>query len=188
MVHLKLTHKIMISFMCSMMLLSVSQAELLTDEKWSFDFKNVSILDAFNEIKKQTGIEIVVNQNTTQPIMITYRNKNQSIMQVHKDLLRNLNHVTSTNYSNDGALKSINIIIIGQGDGNVKIPGSNSINQSSGTTVEQKDLKANLAKPAVAPITGTTGEQNNVKTKLAKPPEPPKLRGVESPPMPPPGF
>jgi hypothetical protein len=166
MAHLKLTHKIVILFMCSMMLLSVAHAELLTDEKWSFDFKNVSIQDAFSEIKKQTGIEIVVNQKTTQPIMITYSNKNQSIMQVHKDLLRNLNHITSSSYSNDGALKSINIIIIGQGDANVNITGSNSINQPS----------------------GTTGEQNNVKTKMAKPPEPPKINGLASPPMPPPGF
>lgn len=186
--HFKLPFGIVISFMCSMICLSAAHAELLTDEKWSFDFKNVSILDAFNEIKKQTGIEIVVNQKTTQPIMITYRNKNQSIMQVHKDLLRNLNHVTSTNYSNDGVLKSINIIIIGQGDGNVKISGSNSINQSSGTTGVQKNLKNSLAKSPVAPTSGTTGEQNNVKTKLTKPPEPPKISGLASPPMPPPGF
>ncbi len=170
-----------------MICLSAAHAELLTDEKWSFDFKNVSILDAFNEIKKQTGIEIVVNQKTTQPIMVTYRNKNQSIMQVHKDLLRNLNHVTSTNYSNDGALKSINIIIIGQGDGNVKIPGSNSI-KSSGTTGVQKDLKTDLAKSPMTPTSGTTGEHKNVKTKLTKPPEPPEISGLASPPMPPPGF
>jgi hypothetical protein len=174
--------------MCGIMLLSVAHAELLTDEKWSFDFKNVSILDAFNEIKRQTGLEIVVHQKITQPIMITYSNKNQSIMQVHKDLLRNLNHVTSTNYSNDGKLKSINIMIIGQGDGNVNMQVSNSFNQPSGTTGEQKGLKANVAKPPAALISGITGDRNNVKAKLAKPPEPPKINGLASPPMPPPGF
>jgi hypothetical protein len=186
--HFKLTLIIVISFMCSTMLLSVAHAGLLTDEKWSFDFKNVSILDAFNEIKIQTGLEIVVRQKTAQPIMITYRNKNQSIMQVHKDLLRNLNHVTSINYSNDGELKSINIIIIGQGDGNVNISGSNSLNQLLVKTAEQKGLKADLAKSPVATTSGTTFDQKKMSPKLAKPPEPPKINGLASPPIPQPMF
>ncbi|MFZ2663908.1 MAG: hypothetical protein WAX66_00905, partial [Patescibacteria group bacterium] len=132
--YLKLTLIIVISLMCGIMILSVAHAELLTDEKWSFDFKNVSILDAFNEIQKQTGMEFVVLQKSPQPIMITYNNKKQSIMQVHNDLLRNINHITSMKYSNDGKLKSINIIIIGQGDRNVNMAGSNSINLPSGTS------------------------------------------------------
>ena len=152
--------------MCSMMLLTVSHAELLTDEKWSFDFKNVPIADAFNEIKTKTGIEIVLRQKSNQPIMITYCNKDQSIFQIQKDLLRNVNHTSSWNYDNDGRLKSINIVILGQGDRNDNVPVSNSINQAAGTVDEQKIKR----------------------TKLEKPPEAPKIIGLRSPPMPPPGF
>jgi len=166
--HLKLGNRIAISFIFSMLLLSVSHAELLSDEKWSFDFKNVSIVDAFNEIKRQTGIEIVVRQKTTQPIMITYHNKNQSITQVNKELLRNVNHVSSINYSNDGELKSINIIIIGQGDRKDNMQVSNDIKQPTKMADEPKKLRT--------------------KTKLAKPPDAPKIIGLRSPPIPPPVF
>jgi hypothetical protein len=186
--HLKLAITVALLFMFSMMIPSVAHAELLTVEKWSFDFKNISILDAFKELQKQTGIEIVVLNKTTQPIMITYHNNNQSVIQVHDDLLRNVNHASSINYSDDGELKSINIIIIGQGDGSVNIPGPTSSNQTYRTTEEQKDLKSNIVKSLSVPISGTTGERINEKNKLTKPPEPPKIRGLESPPMPPPVF
>jgi type II secretory pathway component GspD/PulD (secretin) len=163
--HLKLTHNMMISFMCSLMLLSVSHAERLSDEKWSFDFDNISIADAFNEIKRETGVEIVVRQKTIQPVMITYHNKNQSMMELHQDLLRNVNHTSSWKYAENGALKSIHIVILGRGDRKDDMPVSNSVNPSSGTTEEQKNLR----------------------TKSTKPPEAPKMMGLRSPPMPP-GF
>ena len=164
--HLKLTRKILISFICSMMLLSVSHAEQLSDEKWSFDFINVSIVDAFNEIKRQTGIEIVLRQKSNQAVMVTYCNKDQSIFQIHKDLLRNVNHISSWNYANDGELKSIYIVILDRGDGNDNMPVLNSINQTARAIDEQKNLR----------------------TELAKPPEAPTIIGLRSPPMPPPGF
>jgi len=153
-------------FMCSMMLLSVSHAELLTDEKWSFGFNNIPIADAFNEIKTKTGIDIVLCQKSNQPVMITYCSKDQSIFQIQKDLLRNVNHTSSWNYANDGRLKSINIVILGRGDRNDKIPVSNSINQADRKVDEQKSQR----------------------TKLEKPPEAPKMIGLRSPPMPPQGF
>jgi type II secretory pathway component GspD/PulD (secretin) len=161
--HLKLTHKILISFMCNLMLLSVSHAERFSDEKWSFDFNNVSVVDAFNEIKRQTGMEIVVRQKTIQPVMVTYHSKNQSIMQLHQDLLRNVNHSSSWKYADDGTLKSLHIVILGRGDRNDNLPVSNSVHQPS----------------------GMTDEQNNLRTKLVKPPEAPKTTGLRSPPMPP---
>ena len=163
--HIKLMHNTLISFMCSLILLSVSHAEMLSAEKWSFDFNNVSIADAFNEINKQTGIEIVVRQKTIQPVMVTYHIKNQNIMQIYQDLLRYVNHTSSWKYAADGALKSIHIVILGRGDRNDNPPVLNSVNQPS----------------------GTTDEQENLRTRLVKPPEAPKMMGLRSPPMPP-GF
>ncbi len=164
--HLNITRKVLISFICSLMLLSVSHAEVLSDKKWSFDFKNISITDAFSEIKTKTGIEIVLRQKSNQPVMITYCSKDQSIFQIHKELLRNVNHTSTWNYADDGGLKSLNIVILSRGDRNDNKPVSNSINQTS----------------------GTTGEQKNLRAKLAKPPEAPNIIGLRTPPMPPPGF
>jgi type II secretory pathway component GspD/PulD (secretin) len=180
--HLKLTRTIVILLTFCMMLLSLAHAEELTDEKWSFDFENIPIQDAFNEIQKQTGIEIFVHQNTSQPVMITYHNKNQSIMQIKRDMLRNVNHASSLNYANDGTLKSIDITIIGKGGENSNMIASDSNKQASGTNVEKKDLKPDLPKPQKMPASVL----NNIKNNLERPPEPPKINGLTSPPMPPP--
>jgi type II secretory pathway component GspD/PulD (secretin) len=164
--HLKFSLSIAISFICSLLFVSVSHAELLSDEKWSFDFKNISIADAFNEIERKTGIEIVLRQKSNEPILITYSNKDQSIFQIHNDMLRNANHTSSWNYSDNGAVKSINIVILGRGNRNDNMPVSNSMKQP----------------------TATIDERKNLRNKLSKPPEVPKVIGLRSPPMPPPSY
>ena len=176
----QLNHRIAVSVIFSMMFLSVAHAELLSDEKWSFDFNNVSILDAFDKIKKEAGVEFVVRKKTPQPIMITYCKKNQSIQQIYRDLLRNVNYISSWNYSDDGKLESINIVLIGQ-------KNSDSAAPISKTTDEQKKLKDNLVKQPDTKITATTGGHNNVKLKLPKPPASPNIPGLEPPPSPPGG-
>jgi hypothetical protein len=181
----QLTHRIMVSVMFSMVFLSVAHAELLSDEKWSFDFNNVSILDAFNKIEKETGIELVVRKETSEPVMITYCNKNQSILQVCRDLLRNVNHVLSLNYSNDGKLESINIIIIGQGDRNGRTPISNNVNQLSEAIGEQIKTKDKLVKQPDSIIPAAISVHKNMKPNLPKPPVAPNIPGWASPPSPP---
>lgn len=177
-----------LSFFISMIIVSILHADMLNDEKWSFDFENVSIIDAFHEIKRITGMEIVVQQKISHPIMITYHNKNQSIIQLHHDLLKNLNHITSMNYASDGTLESIKIVIVGQSNGTQVKSKEKPNSMQTGMTAEQFKTDANLARiPSESIPTGMT-KQMIMKNLLEKPPTPPKIEGAHSPPSPPTGY
>jgi len=180
----QLTYGNIVFIVFSFIILSVAHAEFLLDEKWSFNFNNVSILDAFDTITKETGIEFVVRNKSPQPIMVSYSDKNQSIMKIYRDLLKHVNYASSWNYSVDGKLQSINITIISHVNGisNISVSGGNKP-ENIKNHENKMDTKPIKQEGSNNPLNSKT--LKDLKSKSPKPPVAPKIAGLNSPPSPP---
>jgi hypothetical protein len=78
------------------------------DARWSIDFGAISISEALDQLTQVTGIKIF----TTTPLAHTISPKrymNQSIEQILKDMLKNLNYAAVWHYSEKG-IESIGIL------------------------------------------------------------------------------
>jgi hypothetical protein len=98
-------------------------AETEENERWSIDFGSVSISEAFDQLTRITGIKI----STTTPLAHTISPKryvNQSIDQILKDVLKNMNYAAVWLYGKRG-LESIGILAFDRerGEGPVALSG-----------------------------------------------------------------
>lgn len=78
------------------------------DARWSIDFDAISIAEAFDQLTQITGIKIF----TTTPLahrISPKRYMNQSIEQILKDMLKNVNYAAVWHYSERG-IESIGIL------------------------------------------------------------------------------
>ena len=78
------------------------------DARWSIDFGGISLSEALDQLTQATGIKIF----TTAPLAHTISPKrymNQSIEQILKDMLKNLNYAAVWHYSERG-IESIGIL------------------------------------------------------------------------------
>jgi hypothetical protein len=94
---------------------SILSAGTKEDAEWSINFSNVSISEALHQLTQITGIKIF----TKSPFEYKISPKsyiNQSIDQILKDILRNVNYAAIWYYS-DGGLDSIGILILDQDRG-----------------------------------------------------------------------
>jgi hypothetical protein len=83
-------------------------AETEEDARWSIDFGAISISEAFDQLTQVTGIKIF----TTTPLAHTISPKrymNQSIEQILKDILKNVNYAAVWHFSERG-IESIGIL------------------------------------------------------------------------------
>lgn len=145
--------------LCCLTFFSMAYAGQSSETKWSFEFSDVPISDALDEIKSKTGVDIVLKQKSDQPVMVTYSAKDQSIADILKEILRSINHTSAWIFSDDGKIKSINIVILGRRGTANKPPAEAPINQPA-----QKLPQNLLPKPTEA--ADTTG--------LIAPPAPPE--------------
>lgn len=86
----------------------IALAEREGDARWSIDFGAISISEALDQLTQVTGIKIF----TTAPLAHTISPKrymNQSIEQILKDMLKNLNYAAVWHYSERG-IESIGIL------------------------------------------------------------------------------
>ena len=100
----------LVFFQCSVVL-----AETKEDAGWSINLNTVSISEALNQLTKMTGIKIF----TKTPLDHKISPKlyiNQSIEQILKDLLRNVNYAAVWYYGERG-LDSIGILILNRDRG-----------------------------------------------------------------------
>jgi hypothetical protein len=83
-------------------------AEIKEEARWSIDFGDISISEALDQLTKVTGIKIVTKVPLSQRIS-PKRYRNQSIEQILKDLLKNVNFAAVWHYSENG-IESIGIL------------------------------------------------------------------------------
>jgi hypothetical protein len=87
---------------------SVALGEIKEEARWSIEFGDVSLSEAFDQLTKVTGIRIF----TTVPIPYRIHPKrytNQRIEQILKDMLKNVNHAAVWHYS-EGGIESIGVL------------------------------------------------------------------------------
>jgi len=181
------SRSVMFSLMLWMIFFSEAPAISLSEEKWSFAFDNVSIQDAFNKIGTETGIEFVVNNKTPDTVMVTYHKDNQSIQQICRELLRDINYVSSLEYAGNGDLKSIQIVIIGCGAKAAQTPIANAADHVAAPKEIQEKPKETVKKEKKPAPPAVSRDFKNLKTNMPPPPAPPNIPGLEAPPSPPGG-
>lgn len=85
-----------------------AHAEIAEDARWSVDFDAVSLQEAFDRLTQVTGVKIF----TTTPLVHTISPKrymNQSVEQILKDLLKQVNYATVWHYGK-GGIESVRIL------------------------------------------------------------------------------
>jgi len=86
----------------------IALAEIREEARWSIDFGEISISEALDQLTKATGIKIVTKMPLSHRIS-PKRYRNQSIEQILKDLLKNVNSAAVWQYSERG-IESIRIL------------------------------------------------------------------------------
>jgi hypothetical protein len=101
-VFLALTFAFVVSMHCTAL------AEIQEEARWSIDFGDISISEALDQLTKVTGIKIVTKTPLFHKIS-PKRYRDQSIEQILKDLLKNVNFAAVWHYSERG-IESIGIV------------------------------------------------------------------------------
>jgi hypothetical protein len=86
----------------------IALAEIKEEARWSIDFGDISISEAFDQLTKVTGIKIFTKTPLSHRISPKHY-RNQSIEQILKDLLKNVNFAAVWHYSERG-IESIGIL------------------------------------------------------------------------------
>jgi hypothetical protein len=86
----------------------IALAEIKEEARWSIDFGEISISEALDQLTKVTGIKIFTKTPLSHRIS-PKRYRNQSIEQILKDLLKNVNFAAVWHYSERG-IESIGIL------------------------------------------------------------------------------
>jgi hypothetical protein len=142
-------------------------AETGEDAQWTIDFGDISISEAFDQLTQITGIKIF----TTRPLAHKISPKryiNQSIDQILKDLLKNLNYATVWHYGKRG-IESIGILAFDREGG--KSPSELPSAEGTDTTISSSIPKS----PGVRQLRPRT---------LVSSPEKTLIRGVSQKPVP----
>jgi len=87
----------------------LANAEILENQKWSFDFKNCTVSDALRQMSQATGIDFFMNQNRDDQVCKSYNE--QTIDQILRNLFKHENYAMLWSYDDEG-LSTIDIWIL----------------------------------------------------------------------------
>jgi len=140
---------------------STLSAETKEDAQWSIDFSTVSISEALHQLTQITGIKIF----TKSPFEYKISPKlyiNQSIDQILKDILRNVNYAAVWYYS-DGGLDSIGILILDRDRGE----SPSHLSSEKGTRAVNRSLPRSPSPRQVRPRRQVSGQGRTLRRSVA---------------------
>jgi len=140
---------------------SILSAETKEDAQWSINFGTVSISEALHQLTQITGIKIF----TKSPFEYKISPKsyiNQSIDQILKDILRNVNYAAVWYYS-DGGLDSIGILILDRDRGE----SPRHLSSERGTRAVNRSLPRSSSPRQVRPRRQVNGQGRALRRSVA---------------------
>ena len=147
-----------VAFTCGELL-----AETEEDERWSVDFGAISISEAFDELTRITGIRIFTTTPLTHNIS-PKRYVDQSIDQILKDMLKNVNYAAVWLYGKRG-LESIGISPFDRDRGEGPVTSSGV----EGTGTANRSLQTNTGSRQLRPGRPVSGPARAARRLLLKP-------------------